>query len=223
MRSVILLMLVGCGSTPSTSSAKGGVSVELSSVTLADDCGDRGSPPPPPSQLAAAGSGKMTDEQKRAAEAESANMVAGSCAKGANCNFARSRGCDQTSMQLAFKSGDAAGVHVKKVELLDAAGKSLQELASRKPTRWNASKYEAWDEKLAADQLAQTSYALAAPDWNKLGGRMDAQTKKYQLRVVVEVGGADHTVEKQSISPALMQPDVVTLRGTVLNCDTCEL
>jgi hypothetical protein len=206
MRSAILLVLVGCGSSASSSS-KGDVSVELSSVTLADDCGDSGNPPPPPAQLAAAGSGKMTDSEKAAAE-----MVSASCAKGANCNFARSRGCDQTSMQLAIKSGDALGVRIKTVELLDAAGKPLQQLAARTPTKWGANKYEPWDGKLAPGQLAQTSYSLAAPDWNKLGGRMDAQTKKYQLRVVVEVGDSEHTLEKQSISPALMQPDVVTQR-----------
>ncbi len=207
MRSAILLVMVGCGSAASTSSSKGDVSVELSSVTLADDCGTSGNPPPPPTQVA----GKEAAAE-RVADGP-ANMVAqGSCAKGANCNFARSRGCDQTSMQLAIKSGDALGVRVKKVELLDAGGKSLQQLAARSPTKWGASKYEPWDEKLAAGQLAQTSYSLAAPDWNKLGGRMDAQTKKYQLRVVVEVGDSEHTLEKQSISPALMQPDVVTLR-----------
>ena len=88
----------------------------------------------------------------------------------------------------------------------------LQPLAARSPTKWNASKYEPWDGKLAAGQLAQVSYSLAAPDWNKLGSRMQAQTKKYQLRVVLEVGDSEHTLEKQSISPALMMPDVVTRR-----------
>jgi hypothetical protein len=58
--------------------------------------------------------------------------------------------------------------------------------------------------------MAQVSYALASPPWDKLGGRMAAQTKRYQLRVTVAVGGTARTIEKTSIMPVQIEPVVVT-------------
>jgi hypothetical protein len=217
---LVLLSLVACGGHRST---KDGITVELASVTLANDCGSYGMPPPPPEVMAAAPMKREAAGQRVADEdisAGAASVVASEtyCPPGADCRSAgRHRGgCQQTSMQLYFKALAPAVVKIKKVELLDVAGKYVQDLASRSPTHWNDSAYVAWDEKLVPGKQVSTSYALAAPNWNKLGGREKAQTKKYHLRVVVDIGDAEHTLEKLSISPAVMQampePDVVTMR-----------
>ena len=119
-------------------------------------------------------------------------------------------------MQLYFKALGPTAVQIKTVELLDVAGKHLEDLTPRSPTYWNDSAYVAWDEKIVAGKQVSTSYALGSPNWERLGGRLNAQAKKYHLRVVVAVGDSEHTLEKLSISPAVMQairdPDVVTMR-----------
>jgi len=200
---IALLILAACGSSSSVSSG-GGVTVELSSVTLADNCGDNARPPPPPIQVAG---GRAEEKDAK----EDPNARHASCPKGVDCSSGHQRGCDQTSMQLAFAAAEATTVTIKKVELLDDGGTLLEELRVYVPaTRWADSQYVAWDGKLAAGQRAQTSYSLASPSWGKLGGRMEAQSKKYQLRVTVEVGGASRTVQKQQIAPAQMEPEVMT-------------
>jgi hypothetical protein len=206
MRRLLVLALIGCGS-PGPSSTKDGVTVELASVTLADDCGDHGYIAPPAVVAEKSDKAEKPDPMAKQAVARSEAY----CPPGDECNNRRmARGCSQTSMQLSFK-GTAPSVKVKKVELLDDKSMPLQELASRLPKKWDGNKYVAWNEALAGDRVA-TSYALAAPNWESLGGRMKAQANKYHVRVTIAVGDAEHTVEKQSISPAVMQPDVVTLR-----------
>jgi hypothetical protein len=210
MRSVLLLALIGCGS-PGPSSTKDGVTVDLASVTLADDCGDHGYIPPP-TVVAQAGSDHQKAADTEIAAKQSVARSETACPNGEDCHHhARAaRGCSQTSMQLSFK-GTAPSVKIKKVELLDDTSRPIQELASRSPKKWDGNKYVAWNEQLAGDRVA-TSYALAAPKWEDLGGRLKAQAKKYHVRVTIAVGDSEHTVEKQSISPAVMQPDVVTSR-----------
>ena len=198
MRAAVLAMFAACGGNTSD---KGGVFVELASITLADDCGTSGYMPPPSKPPPEA-------RQEKSAGAEASEVY---CPPGGDCGD-RYRGCAQTSMQLAFSAPTAAIVKVKKVELLDGMGKYIQDLAPRLPSRWNGSAYVAWDEKLDGGKPLSTSYALAAPNWAKLGGRMEAQSKKYHLHVVVTVDDREHSLEKQSIQPAVMQPDVVTLR-----------
>ena len=83
-------------------------------------------------------------------------------------------------------------------------------LGSRLPTRWTNNEYAVWDGTLDARSTAQVSYALASPPWDKLGGRMAAQSKRYQLRVTLSVGGSQRTVEKTSIMPVQIEPVVVT-------------
>ncbi len=194
MRAGALVLLAACGGS---SSDKAGVAVELASVTLADDCGDYGYMPPP--------SKPPPDPKAERREAASQDVANESTAK-------VYRGCSQTSMQVSFSSDHAASVTVKKVELLDGNGKYIQDLTPRMPMRWNGSGYEKWDEKLEPTKPLSASYALAAPNWTKLGGRLEAQSKKYHLHVVIDAGGSDHSLDKQTIAPVVMQPDVVTLR-----------
>ena len=118
-------------------------------------------------------------------------------------------------MQLSFAA--QAGrkpttVKIKRVELLDDKGKVLDTLTATVATQWDAKKgaYTAWDGSLSANDTIKSSYRLSSPKWGKLGGRMVAQQRSYQLRVVVTVGGSDRVLEKQAIIPAHIEPMVVT-------------
>ncbi len=198
MRAVAVVLLAACGGS---SSDKGGVAVELASVTLADDCGDYGYMPPP----------SKPPPDPKAERREAAGQEANE-APARSAGTAVYRGCSQTSMQISFSADHAATVTVKKVELLDGNGKYIQDLTPRMPMRWNGSGYEKWDQTLEPTKPLSASYALVAPDWKKLGGRMEAQSKRYHLHVVIDAGGTDHSLDKQTIAPVVMQPDVVTLR-----------
>ncbi|MCX5742331.1 MAG: hypothetical protein NT062_07530, partial [Proteobacteria bacterium] len=128
--------------------------VELTAVTLADDCG--GAAPSRPPMLPSA---QPTRESHRDVEGKSATK--------ADAAMKMKRRCEQTSMQLAItsKDGKPTAVHVKSVELFDDAGKSLGPLAASTPTRWvdATSTYDAWDEQVAADATSLVSYVLAQP------------------------------------------------------------
>jgi hypothetical protein len=181
------------------------VLVELAAVTLADDCGGTLRGPPPPVQVASA-------ESPRRAIARPADEApaAASCAQGADCS-SRRRACEQTSMQLAIRaSGQPATIAVKKVELLDDKGTVLGELAATGAMRWTHDKYEAWDQQLAASQSVSASYALAAPPYDKMGGRWAAHDKQFQLRVTVVVAGKERTIEKKALAPTMLEPAVPT-------------
>src|SRR5437762_8571619 len=121
MRSAIWLLLVACGSSSTPKSTTGGVTVELASVTLADDCGDDADRPPP-STLAAAGS----DSRPAAMQERKADMA--KC-QGEDCRHMERQRCDQTSMQLSLSASEAAAVRIKKVEFMTDNGAVIGELA----------------------------------------------------------------------------------------------
>ena len=55
------------------------------------------------------------------------------------------------------------------------------------------------------------SYLLSSPNWDALtNGRWSAHTKTFQLRVTLAIGAAERTVDKQSITPAMLEPPVPT-------------
>jgi hypothetical protein len=178
------------------------LTVELAAVSLADDCAPL---PPPPTAPAPATPAKPADAGPSAPmrRAPGAQAVGGRY------------GCDQTTMQLkittpaGFKAGT---VKIKKVELLDTEGKVLQTLSSRNPRAWkNTTSYLPWDEKVGPSQGVHSMYDLSSPDWSKLtGSRWNAHTKTFQVRVVVEIGGANKTVTKSAITPARLPPPVPT-------------
>lgn len=187
------------------------IDVALAGVTLADDCPDgvKTKPVAPP---AAASSGT---EVTSAPATSVTPPSAGACAKGANCGIAFHRqACEQTSMQLSLRtSGLPAGarVQVKRVELLDTSGKLVGNLATRAPARWDGSGYVAWDETVNGTAELATSYKLAAPDWQTIAnGKWNAHTLQFQLRVTVTVGTVERTIEKQAITPAMLEPPVAT-------------
>jgi hypothetical protein len=205
--SLLLCAFVACA----TSEAKtpDDITIELSSVTLADNCPTPAVQPPPPGGFA-----KPPPAQTQRESQTQPQAARGSCARPPCPSIGRSRACEQTSMQLAFSQAGAkqTTIQIKRVELLDDKGKLLQTLTASMPAQWDAAKgsYIAWDGALAAKSSVKSTYRLTAPDWNKLGGRFNAQARKFQLRVIVTVGGADRTVEKTSIIPAHIEPMVVT-------------
>jgi hypothetical protein len=197
MRPLFLIALAACAAGNADTGGKS-IAVELSAVTLADDC----APPPPPPATKVPGS--------PAVPSKTAPQDAPAAARCAGPNCGRSR-CDQTSMQLMITSAQATTIQVTKVELLDDKGKLLQVLTSRDPKKWSDPKYVAWDEKVAAGGKVQAMYDLSMPDWGKVAnGRWRAHEKTFQLRVTVAVGGANKTALKQSITPVRLPPPVPT-------------
>lgn len=195
MRAAILIALAACGGSKSD---KDGVAVSLASVTLADDCGEHGYRPPPAEP--------PPEARQQRGEAAASESVADRSAG------ALYSGCSQTSIQISFSADHATPVRIKVVELLDGRGRYLQDLPARSPSRWDGSKYVAWDEKLEPTKPVSASYALAAPKWELVGGRSKAQGQTLNVHVVVVIGTIEHSLEKQFVMPVQRSPDVVTLR-----------
>jgi hypothetical protein len=146
--------------------------IELTAVTLADDCG--GAAP--------------------SSKAVKAEMKAGAKGK-AKQDAAYQRRCEQTSMQLSITAGDAGKIQIKSVELFDDAGKSLGTLTASKPTRWSDANglYETWDETVAAGVTSSVSYVLGQPKFDPGEERWN---RTYTLKTVLTVGGVDQTAQK---------------------------
>ncbi len=200
MKALSLVVLAGCWTTsqPSQPATRDlDVMVELAAVTLGDDCGDTESIAPPVAQL---------DKPSAAAAPMPADICVG-------CAPIR-HSCDQTSMQLALRADPGSGstaVKIKKVELLDSHGMLLGVLEARTPMRWDGESYVGWTERVAAGQKLNASYLLSSPNWDALtAGRWSAHTKTFQLRVTLAIGPSDRTVDKQSITPAMLEPPVPT-------------
>ncbi|MBA2542187.1 MAG: hypothetical protein H0V17_21280 [Deltaproteobacteria bacterium] len=199
--SLFVLALAGCWSSSQstvTEPAALDVAVELAAVTLGDDCGANPLLPPPV-----------------AAKRRNPNVMAAPAAAplDADASYYR-RHCDQTSMQLSLRATGGTGsttVKIKKVELLDSHGNFLADLSARAPTRWDGASYTAWNQTVDAGQTLAASYSLSSPNWEQLtGGRWQAHTRSFQLRVTLTVGSKNHTVDKQSITPAMLEPAVPT-------------
>lgn len=214
MKSSLLVLALSSCWTSSTSTVSQPTSpdvmVELAAVTLGDDCG--GAVPPPVAGAAPSATPLVASRPAKPAPYTPAGapMPPGDICEG--CSYTPH--CDQTSMQLSLKATAGAGttsIKVKRVELLDSRGKRIADLTSRAPTRWNGDAYEAWNQSIDAGQRLSASYTLTAPNWDELtGGRWNAHTKTFQLRVTLTVGSKDRTVDKQSITPALLEPPVPT-------------
>ena len=169
---------------------KSASSVELTSVTLADDCGGT-APTSVPVQ-------RKQGAKSRESEAEDQDRSA-------------RRRCEQTSMQLAIVAGAGASVKIKSVELFDDAGLSLGKLVASKPTKWAdaRSMYEAWDESVAAGSTLNVSYVLSQPQWDRIENRIN---RTYRLKTVITIGGVDQPAQKDFTinAPATLPPDVET-------------
>jgi hypothetical protein len=205
--SLLVALSLGCTKATSTNDqgvapqpkpqTVGDVTVEIAGVTLGDDCGAGSMPPPPmPAAPATRAAPKPGDPPSVVAD---------------NNRYR----CQQTSVQLAIHATNTAGatpVKIKKVELLDADGKVLGELAASSPMRWSdKGTYEAWDQNIAPNEQAAISYMLASPAWNSMeGGQYGQANKMFQLRVTVAIGAKDRVIEKKAIQPTIMPPAVPT-------------
>ena len=169
------------------------ITIDLTSVTLADDCGGTAPGAPP------------TSKRRQEQAAPSRNDAAR--ARGA-------RRCEQTSMQLtvtAPKGSKPTGLKIKKVELFDDAGKSLGVLAARSPTRWSPKGvYQPWNQKIGAGEQLSVSYVLAQPKWDHVPNRWN---RTFTLKVTASVGSADQPLQKEvhvSSPPTSLPPNVRT-------------
>ena len=190
---------------PITAPGAAKVSVDLTAVTLADDCG--GTPPwgPPP----AAPTRKAERERKADNKADSDEPD-----KSLTHKSKAKRRCEQTSMQLSLSAaagGAPTKITVKKVEMFDDTGASLGELAASTPTYWSQNgQYEPWDQMIAPATDRSVSYVLARPDWDRIQNRWN---RTFTLKVTVTIGNADQKLEKevQTISaPTSLPPNVKT-------------
>lgn len=196
--------------TPTTPPAvvQAAAKIELTAVTLADDCG--GTPPYSAPATPVKTVTTPATEPKKAKSKQDSDMPdvsKGDMARGARAK----RRCEQTSMQLAITAPTAGSIKVKSVELFDESGKSLGVLAASKPTRWSDSNgmYEAWDEAVPASTLINVSYVLQQPDWVHIGDRWN---RTYTLKTTITIGGVDQSAQKDVTleAPTTLPPNVKT-------------
>ncbi|MFN0246057.1 MAG: hypothetical protein ACKV2T_04065 [Kofleriaceae bacterium] len=173
--------------------------VELTAVTLADDCGGA----TPSSAPKARSQEEMEAPSSRARGDSSSTTQRG----------ARARRCEQTSMQLAITASAAMNMKVKSVKLYDDNGILVGTLTAARPTKWStsAAKYETWNESLPANTTINVSYVLSQPSWTNVSDRWN---KTFTLKAVVSVGGVDKTTQKDVTltvsAPTSLPPNVRT-------------
>jgi hypothetical protein len=203
-RHQLVLALAACSSSDAKTADD--YSVSLSSVNLGYDCWMPPTPPAKPADSAPPAAAPRKVPASPPASTEPADIAPG--------RTSGPRHCDQTSMQILIKANaglKTAPVKVKKVELLDAKGKLIEELTARDAQKWETDKYVAWDQSIEGGKSLQVLYPLTAPAWHKMpGGRMSAHEKSFQLRVTLTLGAGERTIEKQSIVPARLPPPVPT-------------
>ncbi|HWB78190.1 MAG TPA: hypothetical protein VG755_24665 [Nannocystaceae bacterium] len=110
--------------------------------------------------------------------------------------------CTQSTVQLtiAHDGNETLPFEVKAMRLTQAGqGGVLASVPYRGPQRWvdSGSRYETWDEKLAAKAELKVSYKLGEPDWSlvsKAIGSDDTYGKRYVLEVDVSFAGRTITL-----------------------------
>ena len=181
-------------SPPPTIAAASAVVIAVASITLADDC-------PNASKTAAI---EAAPKAKMKADIDSPSTSGKSWVNRASI------ACVQTAVQLDLRSSATAAttIALRKVELIDATGKVLGELAPRAPDRWtDEGSYVAWDQALAAGATLKASWPLSSPDWVKYGTtKVAAAAQVFQLRLTVAVNGADQIVAGQT---TVMSPPAI--------------
>jgi len=176
--------------TPPSKLAATKVTIDLTSATLADDCG---TPPAP-------------------AKAKSATQLKGDRDDSSRKSQAK-RACEQSSMQLSVKAapgGSPTTLSVKRVELFDDKGTMIGELTPRSPGVWaQDGTYKEWDQSIAAGTELSVSYALSQPPWGTVAQRWN---RTYVLKVVITVGGNDQAVQHDVHieAPTFLPPNVKT-------------
>lgn len=229
--------LASCGKAAPTTDTAGtagrpptatDIRVELAAVTLGNECGEGWTPPPPvvtamaapsvtaPADEAAPSSAVPASPPAKIARSqqESLDVPAEAEAPGVASRSRARYVCPQTSMQLSLTATAGAAattVQVKRVELLDAQGTVIGELTARTPTAWKGDAYAPWDQVVAPGQQLAASYALSSPNWDAMeGGAWAQRGKTFQLRVIVSIGAREQTVDRQAITPTMLEPAVPT-------------
>ncbi len=168
---------------PAKTAPKPSARVELTAVTLADDCGPRTAP-------------------KAAQSGAQAEMGGGARAR---------HRCEQPSMQLSVTATDAMNLKVKSVKLYDEKGTLVGTLTAARPTKWSqaTSVYESWNEAVPANTTISVSYVLSQPSWDRVADRWN---KTFTLKAVVTVGGVDKTTQRDVAlhAPTSLPPNVRT-------------
>jgi hypothetical protein len=187
-------------SAGSAAGSAGAVTISVSSIHLAEDCGEIASTPPVNPTAVSPTSppppGVIARPERRAQPSDSVRMDESEPQ------------CDQSALQLqlvAAATPSATVIAIRKIELLDETGKVLGELTPRSPTQWMPSgQYTAWDQSIAGGATIKASYALSAPSWPAYGlTRASAAQQTFRLRVTVTANGSEQVVSGQAtvVSP----------------------
>jgi len=183
----------GPGPEPATVDVK----VSVASVQLQDDC---------PSAKPAKPVAPAEPEASASKPAMQQKAVPGDVARGASAEMAKGFApmCTQSRVQLSIESdSDAAqafavvAVRLKKAD----GGDLLSTMSPREPTLWEDSKYNPWDESIAAGASIKVGYALGDPDWGKVGKALGGDTwaPMYIVEIDVEIGGQVQTVASPKV------------------------
>jgi hypothetical protein len=202
---ICLALLASCwkgGPKNPPTTVVGDVSVELASVNLGDDCGGDASAASPVGPSGSMHSSAAKRDTSIVHSSDAASSVAGDVA------------CVPTSMQLtvAGKGTGETALRVKSVVLVDHKGHVIGNLKPGKATHWANEAYVDWNQTVRGGDALNVSYKLLGLDWSKVpGGRMAAQDRTFTLRVTVEVGTGERTIDKSVAMPKLsIEPGVVT-------------
>jgi hypothetical protein len=171
-RLVLVSLAASCGTLNNA--------VQLTSVSLAQDCG--------------------------AADAAAPERYAGDCSGQAGCGGL----CRQSSMQLSFSVGDGSRVEIAEVRLFDAQSRVLiEKLTPKNPKLWSVDRYAPWNQQLPLGNFSpKVSYDLSAPNYQlfqQVTGRSPWKAS-YFIEVDVVVNGVVQTVS----TTATREPEVVS-------------
>lgn len=173
---------------PPKASAK--IQVAVASVQLQDDC-----PSPEPMEQEAAkptaSRGAPSRRERMGDEAE------GDVAPDAVANDWGPE-CVQSTVQISIESEaeEAVPFAIRTVRLKKAdGGDVLSTMKPREPNVWKGSKYEQWDESIAAGSSSKVVYSLGDPDWAKVEKVVGSSWGPlYIVELEVEIGGEVRTI-----------------------------
>jgi hypothetical protein len=172
---------------PEAPPASAKVQVAVTSVQLQDDC------PSPKAPSAGAAAEPMRMEKAAMQQEDAAGDVAD---EDVGLGL---RGCIQSRVQFSIESesDQALAFSVKAVRLKKAEGDDVfGTMNTREPTVWEDSKYQPWDQSIAAGASLKVGYAIGAPDWGKVEKALGESTwgPMYVVEFEVEIDGDTRTL-----------------------------
>ncbi|MCR9166294.1 MAG: hypothetical protein ACE37F_00040 [Nannocystaceae bacterium] len=170
---------------PQTPPSSAKVQIAVSSVQLQDDCPSPKSASASPVPVGIEEPGMQQKAQMGDAPAHGARAFAPSCVQ------------SRVQFSIESESDQAHAFAVKAVRLKKAeGGEVVGTMTTREPTVWEESKYNPWDQKVAAGASLRVGYALGAPDWGKVEKALGQSTwgPMYVVEFDVEIGGEVRTL-----------------------------